>query len=108
MEKRDGLRSYPASSDGSSSKYKIMASFIDQFIKSYPLGKNIKLQTPATVKITIMINFNFNYFFDMHRPIIIHPCYQNKYCDYMIALILRFIKSIGMMKLKTWPGGQGF
>ena len=24
----------------------------------------------------------------------------------MIALILRFIKSIGMMKLKTWPGGQ--
>ena len=26
----------------------------------------------------------------------------------MIALILRFIKPIEMMKLKTWPKGQGF
>ena len=32
----------------------------------------------------------------------------NKCYGYMIALILRFIKSIGMMKLKTYPKGQGF
>jgi len=31
-----------------------------------------------------------------------------KLSPFSIALILRFIKPIEMMKLKTWPGGQGF
>jgi len=32
----------------------------------------------------------------------------NKCYGYMITLILGFIKPIEVMKLKAWPGGQGF